>query len=113
MLSTEQKAIIRRICKKQTRSLLRIVEQQSERLFMELREEGYNISFSDIAYEAAKLLEEWDKVREDPERFLQLLDDQNISLIKHHLIQDFLGHEETRPIWRKLNLYDKTYENRN
>lgn len=113
MISTEQKAIIRRICKEQEASLMRIMEQRCTQIQKELHDEGYEVSFADIAEEVAKEMMQWDKVREEPEKFLNLLDDQNISMIKHHLVQDYLGHPDSKGIWKKINIRDQVYERRN
>lgn len=113
MISTEQKAIIRQICKMQSNSLLRVIERRCKQIQHELEEEGYEVSFADIAVEVARELEQWDKVRDNPEEFLRLLDEQNIGMIKHHLVQDYLGHPDSKGIWKKLNLRDQVNERSN
>ncbi len=113
MLSTEQKAIIRKICKEQEKSLLRVAERYTEKIYNDLMEEGYDVDFSDIAAEIGKQLEIYDRAKESPELFLQLLDESSVDMIKHHLIQDYEGHPDSKGIWKKLNLRDKynTYLN--
>lgn len=114
MLSTEQKTIIRQICEEQEGSLLRVSQYLSKRIREELfDEEGLIVSEADIAEEIAKDLEKWDEVKQNPEKFLELLDDTNLGMVKHHLVQDFIGVQASRKIWKQLNLFDKANEFRN
>jgi two-component sensor histidine kinase len=113
MISTEQKAIIRRICKAQSKSLLRVMEQRCEQIQRELYDEGYEVSFADIAEQVAKELIQWDQVKDNPEKFLNLLDEQNVSMVKHHLVQDYLGVPESKDIWKQINIRDSAFERRN
>lgn len=113
MLSSEQKAIIRAICDAQEESFLEIVESYSNKIYNELKDEGYDISLMDIAEEVTRKLQQWDEVRKDPDLFLNLLDSQELGMIKHHLVNDYLEDSFSRPIWKKLNLFDKANEFRN
>jgi hypothetical protein len=108
MLSTEQKAIIRRIAKEQNESFIRIIEQKLyDRIVSELEEEGYDVSELDILEHFSTTMEMWDQLLENPEEFFKRLDDINLSILKHILINEFELTPETRGIWRKLNLWDK------
>lgn len=111
MLSSEQRAIILKICDTQEGSFIEVAEKHIERIYLELRDEGYEISISDVAEEVTRKIQQWDEVRKDPEKFLHLLDEQEIGMVKHHLINDFMG--LSRPIWKRLNLFDKANEYRN
>lgn len=113
MFSSEQKAIIRKICEEQEGSFLEVAEESTQRIYKELSDEGYVVSISDIAEEVTNKLKQWDEVKRDPDKFLNLLDDQELGMIKHHLVNDYLNDSLARPIWRKLNLFDKLQENRN
>lgn len=114
LISREQKAIIRRICKEQEASFLRILETRVEQIKNELAEDGYEVSESDILEELAKELEQWDKAKEKPETFVNVLDDHNISMVKHHLVNMYdLDHKESKPIWKKIGLYENLKENQN
>lgn len=113
MLSDEQKAIIKDICQCQEESLLRVMENQCEKIKKELEDEGYNVSVADIAEQIAKELSEWDRAKEDPDKFLSVLSDQKIGMLKHYLVADHLGNEHTRRIWKQLNLYDNANERSN
>lgn len=113
MLTTEQKAIIRQICEEQESSLLRVAHYLSKKIQKELEEDGYLVSEGDIAEEISKDLIKWDEVKDNPERFLQILDDYNLGLVKHHLVQDYLGIPDSRKIWKQLNLWDEVNQNQN
>jgi len=113
MISTAQKAIIRQICREQEESLLRLMEFECEKLYNEFIEEGYEVSMSEIAEEIAKQLIFWDRVKKSPEKLTQVLDEANLGLIKHHLVQSYLKHPHTSEIWKHLNLYDKVNSNPN
>lgn len=108
VLSTQQKAIIRQIAKEQIKSFLRIVEQKSfEKVKQEMLEEGYEVNDMDFFEYFAEQLELWEELVDSPEAFLKRLDDINLSVLKHDLVNEFGVTEHTRGIWRRLNLYDK------
>lgn len=113
MLSSEQKAIIRKICEEQEGSFLEVAEEHTNRIYNELKDEGYVVSISDIAGEVTRKLQQWDEVKKDPDKFLNLLDDQELGMIRHHLVNDYLGDSLARPIWKKLNLHEKVNSNPN
>lgn len=107
-LSTEQKATIRRIAKEQLESYLRIVDKKMyEKIKQEMIEEGYDVNDSDIMEHFAKEMELWDALIDTPEAFLQRLDDLNLSVLKHILLNEFELTPTTRGIWKQLNLFDK------
>lgn len=106
ILSRQQKTIIRRICKKQEQSYLRIAAQRVEEIKKDLEADGYHASDSEIFEQIAKDLEAWDKAKENPALFTTLLDENNIGMIKHHLINSF-DNPNAIPIWQKLNLYEQ------
>lgn len=108
ILSTEQKIIVKRIAKKQVTSFLRIVQgKKYEKLLDDLRDEGYSVSEIEVLEQLAKETELWDELIESPETFLSRLDDLNLSVLRHILINEFEVTPETRGIWKKLNLFEK------
>lgn len=107
MISTEQQAIILQICLEQEQSLLRLIDNETQTIFDDLQEEGYEVNELDIAEEIAKQLLLWESVKRNPGQFTRILDEANISMIKHHLVQSYLKHPSSPPIWRHLNLYDE------
>lgn len=109
----EQKEIIRKICLSQEGSFLEVAGDYIQKIFKELKDEGYQISISDIAEEVTRKLKQWDEVKKDPDKFLNLLDDQELGMVKHHLVNEYLEDSLARPIWKKLNLFDKANEHRN
>lgn len=113
MISRQQKAIIRKICQEQEKSLLRIEKKMVNRIYKEMRAEGYELSKIEVVAAIAENLKQWGDVKQEPEKFLRHLDDGNIGLIKHHLVQDFLHHDDARPIWYQLNLFDQVNQYRN
>lgn len=113
MLTTAQRAIIIEICQSQEESFLRIMEGYVERIYNDLRDDGYQVSMLDIAEHVSKQVFEWASVKEDPDRLFELLDQDNISMIKHHLVQDHLGKAGVSGLWKKLNLYDNVNERSN
>ncbi len=114
VLSIEQKIIVKRIAKEQVNSFLRIVESGNyQRLVEDLKEEGYTVSDIDVLNQLAKETELWDDLIESPETFLNRLDELNLSMLKHILLNEFELTPETRGIWKKLNLFDKVNETPN
>lgn len=113
MLSTEQQALILKICATQEGSFLEVAEKHIQKIYKELTDEGYKVSISDIAEEVTRKLQQWDEVKKDPEKFINLLDDQELGMVKHHLVNEYLEDSLARPIWKKLNLFDKANEHRN
>lgn len=112
ILSRQQQAIIRNIAKLQIESYLRIDDpQQLKELLEEMDEEGYDVTELDLRNRLAIWVEIWDSVIEDPNKFLNRLDEVNLSMLRHHLFQEFQIDPETRGIWRKLNLFEKITNN--
>lgn len=113
LTSRRQKAIIRRICSAQEKSFLRIVDQRIEQIKLEMLQDGYHVTDTDILEQIALELEQWDKAKQDPVMFINLLDEQNKGMIKHHLVNSFLSNPDAKPIWKILNLYERTAQNPN
>jgi hypothetical protein len=107
LITKRQKAIIKRICSAQEKSFMRILEQKIDQIKFEMTNEGYNVSESDILEQLAMELEQWDKVKNDPAMFINILDEQNKGMIKHHLVNSYINNEDAQPIWQKLTLYDE------
>lgn len=108
VLSTEQKVILKRIAKEQLNSFLRIVEQgKYKELLAEFEEEGYEVSELEVLEQLSNDAQLWDDLIEKPETFLQRLDELNLSMLKHILLNEFELTPETRGIWKKLNLFDR------
>jgi hypothetical protein len=112
MLSREQKAIIRRICKLQLEDLNDIRENLIFKIYNELIDDEYDITINDIYQEIDRQMGLWIKVKYHPDRFFHILfeirNEHNYSMIKHHLIQEFEGEPPTRGIWQKIEFYDNT-----
>jgi len=107
MLTQEQKQVIQEIRQEQEKSFLELLEGYSERIYNELLEEGYDVDIGEISTEIAIKLKQWAKVRDYPDRFLNLLDGQELGIIKHYLINDYNGNPHTRGLWKKLNLFEE------
>ena len=110
ILSSEHRAMIRRIAKEQQASLLRISTQKvTSTIRKEFREEGYNTSTTEILEKVKEFLQMWEDVENRPEEFVSILDGINIAMIRHYMLQDYSEPgvaEFTRPIHRLLNMYD-------
>jgi hypothetical protein len=113
MISSQQKAIIRRICQEQKESFLRLAQTEPGKIQQELRNEGYEVSITEIMEKISEGYEVWEKLEETPEEFIRVLDGDNLGMVKHHLINEYEGHEDARPIWKQLFLFDKANEFRN
>lgn len=113
MISRQQKAIIRRICREQEKSLLRIEKKMVNRIMREMKEEGYDVTKLDVITALAENIKQWGDVKAEPEKFLRHLDEGNIGLIKHHLINDYEEHIDAKPIWYQLQLFDQVNQFRN
>ena len=113
-LSTQQKAIIRRVAKENIQSILNIVDKrQYDRIKQEMIEEGYDVSELDMLEYFSKQMELWDSLKDTPELFLMKLDDLNLSILKHILLQEFEITPETKGIWKQLSLFDKVNQFKN
>lgn len=105
LVSRHQKGIIRRIAKEQEESFLRIAQHKSiKALINKLRDEGYEVSETEVLERIMMDIDNWNKVRDDPANFINLLDDANLSMVRHYLISDYYGVNESKPIHRVLNL---------
>lgn len=108
MLSRQQKAIIRKTAKLQEESFMRIVtEGKLKELYNDLIEEGYDVKMADLEARVAHDLEKWDKVKEDPDGFLHILDDLNLGMVRHILVNEFRNTEHVANLHRKLNLFEE------
>lgn len=111
MISTEQKAILRRIAKEQMASFLRISElEMYAKVMEEMREEGYDVNDSDMLVYFTEQLELWEAILENPEKF-QTLDEVNLGMVKHWLINHFEKHPDAGGIWKKINIIDRINKN--
>lgn len=113
MISTQQKAIIRKICRIQQESFLRVANKKVKKLKKEIEDEGYVVDEADLLAHIVSEIQTWEKVEQAPEMFLRLLDETNIGLVKHHLINEFEGVEDSRPIWKQLNLFSEVNQFKN
>lgn len=110
ILTPDQRAIIQEICQSQEESFIRIMEGSVERICKECRDDGYVVDPLEIAEMITRELMGWEEVKNNPDRFMELLDNNNIGMIKHCLIQDYMGKTGVPGLWKKLNLYDKVNE---
>jgi len=115
MLSRSQKAMVRKIAMLQEESFMRIVEEEKLKvLLQEMIEEGYNVDLLDLEEHAAKSLELWDRVKDDPDKFLNILDDLNLEMVRHHLVNEFRSsNPNTKTLHRKLTLFEEIKQNQN
>lgn len=113
LISRRQKAIIRKICKAQERSFMRILNSRISEIRAEMEEDGYIVSESDVLEQIAIDMQQWDDAKNDPVKFINLLDDKNIDMIKHHLVNSFLNNPDSKPIWAKINIYHQANEHLN
>lgn len=108
LLSTAQKAIIRNIAQTEVDSFIRIVKEELyTELKKEMEEEGYQVDETDLLAYFAEKVELWEELKREPDEFLNKLDELNLDMLRHILFQKFELSEETRGIWKKLNLYEK------
>lgn len=113
LISRRQKAIIRNICKAQEKSFLRILKKKVKVIQEEMAKEGYAVKESDILEQISHELQQWDKTRDNPEQFVNMLDEKNIGMIKHYLVNGYLENPDSQPIWAKLQLHERANENPN
>ena len=114
LLSTQQKAIIKKIARTQLKSFVKISKHELyDDLLEEFKEEGYDVNDSDFLEYFAVQAELWDSLENEPDNFLNRLDEMNLSMLKHILFQEFELNPETRGIWKKLSIWDKVNENKN
>lgn len=83
-------------------------------LLQEMLEEGYEVDLMDLEEHAAKSLELWDRVKDDPDKFLNILDDLNLEMVRHHLVNEFRSENpNTKTLHRKLTLFEEINQNKN
>lgn len=108
MLSRQQKAIIRKAARLQEESFMRIVtEGRLNEILEELKEEGYDVTLTDLEERVSKDLEKWDAVKDDPDRFLHILDELNLGMIRHVLVNEFRNTDHVKGIHKKLNIFEE------
>lgn len=115
MLSRQQKAIVRKIAKIQEQSFLRIIEEEKlKSLLLEMLDEGYDVSLSDLEAEASKNLMLWDQVKDNPDGFLNILDELNLGMVRHTLVNEFKSNNPNiGTLHRKLTLFEEINQNPN
>lgn len=112
LIATEQKRLIKMICRKQEQSFLRILENEVNTIIREMREEyEVDVSESDVLEDIAKNLEIWDKVKDNPENFFQLLDESNVGMIKHHLFNSYSRRGESKDVWNNITFKENARRN--
>lgn len=77
-----------------------------EDLIAEMEEEGYDVSEIDTLEYFADEMEKWEAVLQDPTQ-MDKLDELNLGVLRHILINKFEMDPHTRGIWKKLNLMEK------
>ncbi len=108
MLSRQQKAIIRKAAKLQEESFMRIVtEGKLKELADELSQEGYEVTLADLEARVASDLEKWDRVKGDPDGFLHILDEVNLGMVRHILVNEFRNTAHVANLHRKLNIFEE------
>jgi hypothetical protein len=108
ILSSQHRVIIRNIAKEQQESFLRISRLRGDDLIRkELLEDGYNIGPLDIICKINDWREMWQRVENEPENFISILDGLNMAMVRHYILQSHGVSDRTRPIHRLLNLYDE------
>jgi len=108
MLSRQQKAIIRKAAKLQEESFMRIItEGRLREIMQELQDEGYEVTMSDLEARVSKDLEVWDSVKDNPDGFLHILDEVNLGMIRHVLVNEFRSTDHIKGLHRKLNLFEE------
>jgi len=110
-LSRIQLGIIRRIAKKQEKSFMRIIiNKQFDETYEALIEEGYDITITDVLDCITRFMLMWEEVREKPEKFMSILDDRNMGMVRDFLINDYGTDNFISPvlkgIHRRISLYE-------
>lgn len=114
ILSRQQKAIIRKVAKRQEESFLRILREEKLLIILnELTEEGYDVTLTDLEEKLSQDLMAWDSVKERPEEFLEYMDSTNLGMMRHLLVNEFRRTEHIKGIHRKLNLFEEINQNPN
>jgi hypothetical protein len=106
MISTEQRIMIKQICDLQIESFKELKRNHLWDVKEELSEEGYEVDSEEIINEFERIVAQWMKVKNKPEKFLSLLDDQQQGMLKHHLVNEFEDHYTGKGIWKKINLFE-------
>lgn len=84
-----------------------------EELLKEFTDEGYDVKDTDFLEYFAVQAELWDSLENEPENFLNKLDEMNLNVLRHILFQEFELDPETRGIWKKIGIWDKVAQNPN
>lgn len=115
LFSRHQMSIIRRVAKEQQESFTRISDHKIVRnLKKELTQEGYDVNDTEILERMLAEIEKWAKVFDNPVNFINLLDDSNLGMIRHHLVNDYeLFDKRTKYLHKLLNLKEKSNEHLN
>lgn len=119
VLNEEQTEIIERICDLQEESLIEIYQGKINDIYNSLVEEEYDIDEDELVDRIIKELKIWDELKRDPKKFFELLDDDNIGMVRHHLFNEYYNESRgklelgARILWRKLNMRDKVNKDAN
>lgn len=110
-LSRSQIGIIRRIAKKQEASFISIASTADVMdIYESLRDMGYDISITEVLDRITTFILMWEEVKENPEKFTQILDDLNMGMVRDYLINEH-GHDNfinpvLKGIHRRINLFE-------
>lgn len=112
MISTEQRIIIKQICEEQKESMLDVRENFCYEIFNDLHDDGFEVSIEGVRDECDRIAGLWMKVKAKPEKFMEILDDQQASMLKHHLVNKFEENYHGKGIWKTINIFErmKKYE---
>ena len=107
MISTEQRIIIKQICEAQKESMLEVKRNFSYEIYNDLIDEGYEIQLGEVSDECDRIAGMWMKVKANPEKFMEILDDQQAGMLKHHMINRFQENYHGKGIWQTINIFER------
>lgn len=112
LMEKAQRRILKKICRRQERSFMRIMESKVQEIIEEMkRDYGVVVTESDVLEDISEELMVWDKVKDNPREFFTLLDEQNVGLIKHHLLNHYQNDPASQQLWQNITLNENARQN--
>lgn len=75
-------------------------------IYNHCKEENYDITENEVSKEVRKQLNQWAKVKNNPELFGNLLDSTEKNWLRHHVFSYYMKNGTNKGLWAKLEIQE-------